>query len=140
MVTTSNPTTPTLVYIQTPRGTIVPRIITQDFLHSDPERNEIVAEVALASNADLPDDDGWTWQVLMDVVAAIRDDAGLVTLYRNCDGECSARVLFPKSVTVTNDRNLACRAFCTLRKEYRTFRLDRIIDMHTLTLPNESAA
>jgi predicted DNA-binding transcriptional regulator YafY len=91
------------------------------FLNADPERNVSVAEEALRENADMPDDDGWTRTVLMYIVEAIRDNAGLVCEYRNDDGLTSARVLFPEWVTVTKARNLACRAFCTLRREYRTF-------------------
>ncbi len=138
MSTTTNATTP--AFIRTPRGTLVPRVITQDYLNADPERHAVLAEVALSHAAALPDDDGWCFSVLMSVVDAIQDGGAVVIQYRNDDGVVSARCLFPSTVTVTAERHLACRAYCTARRETRTFRLDRILDCHTLTLPCEAVA
>jgi predicted DNA-binding transcriptional regulator YafY len=41
-------------------------------------------------------------------------------------------------VSVTKDRNLVTRAYCTLRREWRTFRLDRMVAVHPLTTPDDA--
>src|SRR5262245_14144425 len=56
------------------------------------------------------------------VMAAMRDASAVVVKYVDGKGELDARVLWPTTVSVTKDRNLVTRAFCTLRREWRTFR------------------
>lgn len=138
-MSTTTQSTPT-VYLATPRGTLCPKVVTQGWLNADPERHVTLAEIALATNATLPNDDGYCYAVLMQVVDAIQDSGALVTQYRNDDGIVTARVLFPESATVTKDRHLTFRAFCTARKQYRTFRCDRVLDCHAFSLPGEVAA
>lgn len=135
MVTSSNSTT-----IFTPRGTPVPRCVTADWLNADPEINTVIAEVALGANARLPHDDGFAFFVMMAVVDAIRDAAALVIQYRNGEGEVTARVLFPSRIAVTSEGHLAFKAWCSARREVRTFRIDGVLDCHALTMPFESAA
>jgi predicted DNA-binding transcriptional regulator YafY len=69
---------------------------------------------------------------------AMRDASAVVALYTDGKCETAARCLWPASVSVTKDKNLTCRAYCTLRKEWRTFRLDRMIAVHPLTTPDDA--
>ncbi len=71
---------------------------------------------------------------------AMRDCAAVVTLYTNGKGEVAARVLWPASVTLTKEQNIVCHAYCTKRREWRTFRLDRMVTCHALTTPDDGEA
>ncbi len=73
------------------------------------------------------------------VIGAMADSAAVVTLYTDAKGELAARVLWPTSVTLTKDNNVTCKAYCTLRKEWRSFRIDRMIAAHELTTPDDMA-
>ena len=75
------------------------------------------------------------YDTLNRVKDAVRDSGAVVTLYVDAKGEQAARVLWPFSLTLTKDNNLTCRAYCTLRREVRSFRLDRFIASHDLTTP-----
>jgi predicted DNA-binding transcriptional regulator YafY len=72
------------------------------------------------------------------VMDAMRDASAVIALYTDGKCETAARCLWPSSVTVTKDKNLVTRAYCTLRKEWRTFRLDRMLTVHTLTTPDDA--
>jgi len=72
------------------------------------------------------------------VAEAVRDASAVVVMYVDGKGELDARVLWPVSVAVTKDRNLVSRCYCTLRKEWRTFRLDRMVAVHPLTTPDDA--
>jgi len=61
----------------------------------------------------------------------------LTVLYTDDKGEANARTLFPTALMLTKDKHLAVRAFCTLRRETRSFRLDRMTGAHLVTLPGE---
>jgi predicted DNA-binding transcriptional regulator YafY len=74
-----------------------------------------------------------TIQAVMD---AMRDASAVIALYTDGKCETAARCLWPVSVAVT--KNLTCRAYCTLRKEWRTFRLDRMLAVHPLTTPDDA--
>jgi predicted DNA-binding transcriptional regulator YafY len=73
------------------------------------------------------------------VFDAIADSSAVVTLYADGKGELAARVLWPDTVTLTKDDNIVCRAYCTMRREWRTFRLDRMVTCHALTTPDDVA-
>jgi predicted DNA-binding transcriptional regulator YafY len=135
---TCNATTPAFIF--TPRGTPCPRVVTADFLNADPEVNTIIAEVALMANAILPNDDGYSYTVLMGIVDAIQDEGGIVTTYRNETGVVKSRVLFPRSVTISHRHRIVFKAYCSVRREVRTFALDGVLDCHALTLPFEQVA
>jgi predicted DNA-binding transcriptional regulator YafY len=72
------------------------------------------------------------------VMNAMRDASAVVTLYTDGKCETAARCLWPASVGVTKDKHLTCRAYCTLRREWRTFRLDRMLAVHPLTTPDDA--
>ena len=38
----------------------------------------------------------------------------------------------------SKDNNIVCKAYCTLRKEWETFRLDRMLTCHPLTTPDDA--
>jgi predicted DNA-binding transcriptional regulator YafY len=76
-----------------------------------------------------------TVQTFMD---AMRDASAVIALYADGKCETAARCLWPSSVSVTKDKNLVTRAYCTLRKEWRTFRLDRMLTVHALTTPDDA--
>ncbi len=74
------------------------------------------------------------------VMDAMRDSSAVVTLYIGADGGQDARVLWPFSVSLTKDNNITARCYCTLRREIKTFRLDRMIGCHPLTTPDDVEA
>ncbi len=78
-------------------------------------------------------------QTLSLVMDAMRDSSAVVVMYCH-NGETTSRVLWPISVTLTKDNNLACHSYCTYRSEWKSFRLDRIISCHALTTPDDVAA
>jgi len=68
---------------------------------------------------------------------AMRDGAAVVTMYTDAKGELAARVLWPTSITLSKENHISTRAYCTLRREFRSFRLDRVITCHELTTPDD---
>jgi predicted DNA-binding transcriptional regulator YafY len=71
---------------------------------------------------------------------AMRDGSAVVTLYADAKGEIAARCLWPNSLTLSKENNISCKAYCTLRKEWRSFRLDRMLACHELTTPDDILA
>ena len=78
-----------------------------------------------------------TVQTVMD---AMRDASAVIALYTDGKCETAARCLWPSSVSVTKDKHLITRAYCPLRKEWRTFRLGRMVSVHALTTPDALSA
>jgi predicted DNA-binding transcriptional regulator YafY len=76
-----------------------------------------------------------TVQTVMD---AMRDASAVIALYTDGKCETAARCLWPSLVAVTKDKHLTCRAYYTLRKEWRTFRLDRMVAVHPLSTPDDA--
>lgn len=64
----------------------------------------------------------------------IRDGGGLVVLYEH-DGQPSARVLWPRRWIKSKGGALSIQAWDSLRQEWRSFRLDRILTCHPLRGP-----
>ncbi len=79
-----------------------------------------------------------SFDTVMRVAEAMRDSSAVVVLYVGLDGGQDARVLWPNSITLTKENNIVCRAYCTLRREWRSFRLDRILTCHSLTTPDDA--
>ncbi len=71
------------------------------------------------------------------VADAMRDSSAVVVLYVGLDGRQDARVLWPTSVGLTKDGKVVCKAYCTLRRQWRTFRLDRMLTCRELTTPDD---
>jgi transposase len=72
------------------------------------------------------------------VMEAMRDASAVIALYTDGKCETAARCLWPASVSVTKDQHLVSRAYCTLRREWHTFRLDRMVAVHLLTTPDDA--
>ncbi len=68
---------------------------------------------------------------------AMRDSSAVVVLYIGADGKQDARVLWPNSITLTKDDNVTCKAYCTLRGQWKSFRIDRMLTIHELTTPDD---
>jgi len=68
---------------------------------------------------------------------AMRDSSAVVVLYVGLDGGQDARVLWPNSITLTRDSKIVCTAYCTLRRQWKTFRIDRMLTCHALTTPDD---
>ena len=68
--------------------------------------------------------------------AAIQSGDAITTTYTH-DGESAARTLFPRLLAITKDKHLYVRAYCTLKRETKCFRLDRCTGAHLVTLPGE---
>jgi predicted DNA-binding transcriptional regulator YafY len=66
-----------------------------------------------------------------------RGGVSLVVLYVGADGGQDARVLWPTSITLTADNNLTCKAYCTMRRAWKSFRIDRMLTCHPLTTPDD---
>lgn len=73
---------------------------------------------------------------VLNVFDAMRDSNAVVALYADGNG-IEARVIWPDSVSLTKDNHITCHGYCTLRKQYRTFRLDRMIGCHPLSTPDD---
>jgi predicted DNA-binding transcriptional regulator YafY len=80
------------------------------------------------------------YDTLEQVMEAMRDSSAVVTLYADGKGEIAARVLWVSSITLTKERQITCKAYCTLRKQIRSFRLDRMLALHPLTTPDDAEA
>ncbi len=80
------------------------------------------------------------YDTLEKVMESMRDSSAVVVLYADGKGEVAARVLWISSITLTKDRQITCKAYCTLRRQWRSFRLDRIVAVHPLTTPDDIAA
>ena len=72
------------------------------------------------------------------VMAAMRDAGAVVTSYLDARGELTARVLWPSSVTLTKECHITAWCYCTLRRGWKSFRLDRIQTIHPLTTPDDA--
>lgn len=116
-----------------PSGAIIPCTLTPDFLASDAANVTLAREVFDAAN-------GYrvAYETFRSVLEAVRDGGAVVVLYTH-GTQVDARALFPMSVTLTKADEIVCTAFCTLRQEVKTFRLDRMVQCHPLTLPGEVA-
>jgi predicted DNA-binding transcriptional regulator YafY len=77
------------------------------------------------------------YDTLDKVKDAMRDGSAVVTLYADAKGEIAARCLWPNSVTLSKENAITCKAYCTLRREWRSFRLDRMLACHELTTPDD---
>jgi predicted DNA-binding transcriptional regulator YafY len=77
------------------------------------------------------------YDTLEKVMEAMRDSSAVVVLYSDAKGELAARVLWPTSMTLSKDNNITARCYCTLRKQWRSFRLDRMLACHELTTPDD---
>jgi predicted DNA-binding transcriptional regulator YafY len=78
-----------------------------------------------------------SYDTLDKVKDAMRDGSAVVTLYADAKGEIAARCLWPMAVTLTKENQITARCYCTLRREYRSFRLDRMLACHELTTPDD---
>jgi predicted DNA-binding transcriptional regulator YafY len=80
------------------------------------------------------------YDTLDKVKDAMRDGSAVVTLYADAKGGIAARCLWPNSVTLSKENHITCKAYCTLRREWRSFRLDRMLACHELTTPDDIEA
>jgi predicted DNA-binding transcriptional regulator YafY len=79
-----------------------------------------------------------SFDTVMRVADAMRDSSAVIVLYVALDGEQAARCLWPNSISFTKDKNLVARCYCTLRGEWKTFRIDRMLTCHPLTTPDDA--
>jgi len=68
---------------------------------------------------------------------AMRDSSAVVVLYIGADCKQDARVLWPNSITLTKEHQIVARCYCTMRREVRSFRIDRMLTCHELTTPDD---
>ena len=69
---------------------------------------------------------------------AMRDSSAVVVLYVGLDGGQDARVLWPDSISLTKDKKIVARCYCTMRRQWKTFRIDRMLTCHALTTPDDA--
>ncbi len=74
------------------------------------------------------------------VADAMRDSSAVVVCYVGLDGGQDARVLWPNSISLTKEHKIVARCYCTMRREWKTFRLDRVLTCHPLSTPDDIAA
>lgn len=85
------------------------------------------------------DNSAFPYAALTTIALAMVTGAAVTVLYTH-DGDVTARTLFPSSISYTADHKVCVKAFCTLRRETRSFRLDRMTGVHLVTLPGETLA
>ncbi len=78
-----------------------------------------------------------SFDTVVTVADAMRDSSAVVVLYVGLDGGQDARVLWPNSISLTKDSKVVCKAYCTMRKQWKTFRIDRMLTCHELTTPDD---
>jgi len=78
-----------------------------------------------------------SFDTVIAVADAMRDSSAVVVLYVGLDGGQDARVLWPTSITFTKENKIVCKAYCTMRKQWKTFRIDRMLTCHALTTPDD---
>jgi hypothetical protein len=71
------------------------------------------------------------------VADAMRDSSAVVVLYVGLDGGQDARVLWPNSVSFTKEKKIVAKCYCTMRGQWKTFRIDRMLTCHALTTPDD---
>jgi predicted DNA-binding transcriptional regulator YafY len=72
------------------------------------------------------------------VADAMRDSSAVIVEYIALNGEMNARCLWPNTISFTKDKNIVARCYCTLRREWKTFRIDRMLTCHPLTTPDDA--
>ncbi len=80
------------------------------------------------------------YDILEEMMRAMRDSSAVVVLYTDAKGAQAARCLWPLAITLTADNNLTARCYCTLRREVKSFRIDRMLTCHALTTPDDCEA
>jgi len=78
-----------------------------------------------------------SFDTVIAVADAMRDSSAVVVLYVGLDGGQDARVLWPNSISFTKENKMVARCYCTLRRQWKTFRLDRMLTCHELTTPDD---
>jgi len=77
------------------------------------------------------------YNTLEKTMEAMRDGSAVVTMYTDAKGELAARVLWPLSITLTKANEITAYCYCTLRRECKSFRIDRMLTCHELTTPDD---
>lgn len=73
------------------------------------------------------------------LATALVERTPVTVLYQH-DGETTARTLFIRAIALTKDHRITVCAYCTLRREIRSFRVDRLSGVHSVTHPNDAVA
>ncbi len=95
----------------------------------DREYFALLARIEKQRQADRP--------TVIAVADAMRDSSAVVVLYVGLDGGQDARVLWPNSISLTKENKVVCKAYCTMRRQWKTFRIDRMLTCHELTTPDD---
>jgi len=74
------------------------------------------------------------------VADAMRDSSAVVVLYVGLDGGQDARVLWPNTISFTKEKKIVARCYCTMRRQWKAFRIDRMLTCHELTTPDDAEA
>ncbi len=128
MATNAQSTAPRTVTSRT--GMVLPATIT-------PQTDLNIGIAAIATYYRMAGCEG-SWATAMHVVTAMQDSSAVVVLYIGADGGQDARVLWPLAITITKENHIVVRAYCTLRRTIKTFRLDRMHTCHALTTPDDA--
>ncbi len=81
-----------------------------------------------------------SFDTVIAVADAMRDSSAVVVLYVGLDGGQDARVLWPNSITFTKESKIVAKCYCTMRRQWKTFRIDRMLTCHELTTPDDIEA
>jgi len=130
MVTTVQSTAPRTVTAAS--GMILPATITPET-----DLNLMVTAICLYHSFNERRTD---YDTLEAVMGAMRDGSAVVTLYTDAKGDRAARVLWPNSITLSAENNITCKAYWTLRRQWKSFRIDRMAMTHPLTTPDDMEA
>ncbi len=77
------------------------------------------------------------YDTLEKTMEAMRDGSAVVVMYTDAKGELAARCLWPLSITLTKANDITAYCYCTLRRECKSFRIDRMLTAHPLTTPDD---
>jgi len=113
-------------------GMILPATITPET-----DMNLMVTSIALYHSFNERRTD---YDTLEAVMMAMRDSSAVVTLYSDANGAQAARCLWPLAITLTADNNITARCYCTLRRQIKSFRIERMAMCHALTTPDDIEA
>lgn len=121
----------------TPRTITVPStgLILPTTIDPDTDMNLMVTAISLYH---VWNERKVAYDTLEQVMEAMRDSSALIVQYVALDGEQTARCLWPSAITFTKEKNIVCKAYCTMRRIWKTFRFDRMLTCHALTMPGDA--
>jgi WYL domain len=74
-------------------------------------------------------------ETIQTFITALMERTAVTVLYEDAKRDLTARTLYPSAIMLTEEHYVACKAYCTYRRQTQTFRLDRMRCVHPVTMP-----